>query len=106
MSLTAESLGLSIAPDILKVVAEHIALPPKLPQEAPDDACVGGIESAICALVVASARSYAAALPSHERPFWTKMARALEVLQLCAGSAQLDQALVMQELQAMDEDGA
>jgi hypothetical protein len=104
MSSNAEYLGLSLPPDILQAAVEHIALPPKLPQEAPDGSRGADIESAICALAVASAHSYASELPEEERPFWTRIEKTLDALQGFVASS-LDKRDVLAELQGMVEYG-
>jgi hypothetical protein len=107
MSLSDQPPGHSLPRNVLQAAAEHIALPPKLPQEAVgDSACESVIESAICALAVASAHSYASQLPDEERCFWERMVKTLEILQASVAGGSLDRTLMLKHLRKMRNDGA
>jgi hypothetical protein len=106
MSLSNRPPDHSLPQDILEAAAQHMALPPKLPQEAVEDpACEGAIESAICALAAASAQSYASQLPDEERRFWEQMAKTLRILQASVTDGPLDKTSMLKHLKNMRNAG-
>jgi hypothetical protein len=89
----------------LRAAAEHIAFPPKLPQEALDRQREVAVESAICALTAATARYYAGECASDERGVWTRLAATLQQLGRSL-AVPLDKDQLFDDVRKMREQGA
>jgi hypothetical protein len=77
-STTTGYLDADLDKDTLQAITEHIVLPPRLPQQAPDQESEDSVEGAISALAAASERSYASEVEEDQREFWTTMADTLD----------------------------
>jgi hypothetical protein len=93
-------------PEVLRAVAEHVTLPPQLPQEAPNPERLGAVESAICALAAASARAYAGQVANTKREGWNRLAQTMESLASWVTHGPLNPSAVQRKLENMAERGA
>jgi hypothetical protein len=93
--------------DILREIAFHVSLPPRLPQKAPGKERAAAVESAICSLLAAAARGYRSGLPEprEETRVWKRMERTFDVLGEMV-SKQLDPRNVTADLLGMEAEGA
>lgn len=88
-------------PQILQAVAEHIVLPPVIPQQAPEkDEQQQAIECAICQLAVTSSETFAAEEPA-ANGLWGRIIGAIRKLGDMVGSPILIKDYVLQQLQSM-----
>jgi hypothetical protein len=92
-------------PTVLRAVAEHVALPPKLPQSELEDDGEGAVERAICALAVASAQGFASELLIEQRGVWERMAKTIETLALILDEKETTNISLLTVLQEMKEGG-
>jgi hypothetical protein len=92
--------------DILREIAFHVSLPPRLPQEAPGKERAAAVESAICSLLATAARRYRSVLPEprEETRVWKRMERMFDVLGEMV-SKQLDPRSVAASLLSMKAQG-
>jgi hypothetical protein len=91
---------------ILQAVAEHIVLPPVLPQQAPEeDEQLRAIERAICQLAVTSSDTFAAEEPA-ANGLWGRIIGAICKLGDMVESPLLIRDYVLQQLQSMSTSGS
>jgi hypothetical protein len=63
---------------ILTEVAQHIVLPPQLPQVAHTSDRDTRISTSFCTLLADAASAYATTLPAEQRDHWRNMARTID----------------------------
>jgi hypothetical protein len=106
MSEITMDLDFEIDNDMLTAVLEHVILPPRLPQKAPDPGRETLIERALCAFTANAALKYA---HGHEegterQKKWKVIAKALGTFGKRA-SASIDLDALTQDLRTMGKDG-
>ncbi|KAH9056881.1 hypothetical protein EDB87DRAFT_1155391 [Lactarius vividus] len=68
------SLSLTdIDSDVLRSVVEHVFLPPKLPQESPDEEAERGTNMALCHILIHAAAAFRPYLPPSQELVWTRV---------------------------------
>ena len=76
---------------ILRSVVEHVFMPPKLPQEDPDDPIKQRTNVALCDNLLEAARRFLSDVPSSQRSLWEHMIKMMELARRVA-DAPLDEA--------------
>ena len=70
---------------ILHSVIEHVFMPPKLPQEAPDEDMQQKVNVALCENLIEAAQDFIQNVPPSQSPLWTRMIKTIQ-LACCAAT--------------------
>ena len=73
---------------ILRSIVEHVFMPPKLPQQGPDEETERKTNVALCNSLIEAAQDFLKVLPSSETPLWMHMIKTVELAR-CAAKAPL-----------------
>ena len=65
---------------ILHSVIEHVFMPPKLPQEAPDEDTEQKVNVALCDNLIEAAQDFIQNVLPSQSPLWTRMIKAMELV--------------------------
>jgi hypothetical protein len=65
--------------DSLRLVVDHVFLPPKLPQKGPGEQVEQRMNVALCNSLVEAAQHFLQNVPSSQRPLWTQMIKMMEL---------------------------
>jgi hypothetical protein len=66
--------------DILRSVIEHVFMPPKLPQEAPDEETERKTNVVLCGSLIEAAQDFLKIIPSSESDLWGRMIKMMELV--------------------------
>ena len=64
---------------ILHSVIEHVFLPPKLPQEAPDENLELEVNVALCDNLIEAAQGFTQHVPLSQSPLWSSIIRTMQL---------------------------
>jgi hypothetical protein len=70
----------TINTDILRSVIEHVFMPPKLPQEAPDEETERNTNLVLCRSLIEAAQDFLKIIPSSESDLWRRMIKMMELV--------------------------
>src|ERR1019366_7257567 len=70
--------------NVLRLVAEHVFMPPKLPQEDPGKQVEQIANVALCDSLIGAARDFLSDVPSSQRPLWMDMIKMMELARRAA----------------------
>jgi hypothetical protein len=101
MSATTAAI---LDPNILRSVAEHVFMPPKLPQVAPDAETDQKINVALCDNLVEAAQEFLRFLPISKGPLWKRMIKMMKLAHRSA-KAPLKEVDLRRTLSEMDIGG-
>jgi hypothetical protein len=91
--------------DILRSVVEHIFVPPKLPQEAPDEETERKTNITLCNSLMEAAQDFLKIIPFSERPLWMYMVKMIKLAHRAA-KAPFEKADLQRVLSDMARGGA
>ena len=69
---------------ILHSVIEHVFMPPKLPQEAPDEDMEQKVNVALCDNLIEAAQDFIQKIPPSQSPLWTQMIKMMKLARQAA----------------------
>lgn len=90
--------------DDLRSVVEHVFLPPKLPQAAPEGEAERGTNVALCHILIHAAEAFRQDLSSSQKLVWDRMLKMMEYISRAA-SAPLVEAELGDILKHLHVDG-
>ena len=64
---------------ILHSVIEHVFMPPKLPQEAPDEDLEQEVNVALCDNFIEAAQDFTQHVPLSQSPLWSSMIKTMQL---------------------------
>ena len=70
--------------NILRSVIEHVFMPPRLPQEEPEEQMGRKINVALCDNLIEAAQLFRQYLPSSKSPLWMRMIKMMELVRRTA----------------------
>jgi hypothetical protein len=65
--------------DSLRLVVDHVFMPPELPQKDPGEQIEQRMNVALCNSLVEAAQHFLQNVPSLQRPLWTQMIKMMEL---------------------------
>jgi hypothetical protein len=72
---------------ILNSVIEHVFMPPKLPQEAPDGDIEQKVNVALCDNLIQAAQDFIQNVPPSQSPLWSRMIKTMQLARRAATSS-------------------
>ena len=75
---------------ILHSVIEHVFMPPKLPQKAPDGDMEQEVHVALCDNLIEAAHDFTQNVPPSQYPLWTRMIKTMQLAR-CAATASFNE---------------
>ncbi|KAI0275472.1 hypothetical protein BC834DRAFT_853041 [Gloeopeniophorella convolvens] len=76
------SSSISFDSMVLTSIAQHVFMPPKLPQEAPGDEAERQMNMTLCHILIQSAQVFLCSLPTPQQPIWVQVIKMLEFVEL------------------------
>lgn len=70
--------------DVLRLVVEHVFMPPKLPQKEPDEQTIRETNVALCDIIVGAAEDFLQDLPSSQHPLWMHVIKMMKLARRAA----------------------
>ncbi len=70
--------------DILRLVVEHVFMPPKLPQEDPGEQIEQKMNVALCNNLIEAARDFLPDVPSSQHSLWMHVIKMMEIVRRAA----------------------
>jgi hypothetical protein len=72
--------------DILRSVIDHVFMPPKLPQQAPDEETERKTNVALCDSLIEAAQDFLQIIPSSDSPLWKHMIKMIQLARSAANT--------------------
>jgi hypothetical protein len=85
----------------LRLVIDHVFMPPRLPQEDPGEQIEQEMNVALCSSLIDAAREFLQTIPPSEHPLWMHMIKMMDVVHRAAISP-FQEVDLQQELAKMD----
>jgi hypothetical protein len=69
---------------VLRLVVEHVFMPPKLPQKDPGEQIEREMNVVLCDNLIGAARDFLQDIPSSQRPLWDHMIKMMDLARRAA----------------------